>query len=121
MHLKLFDFAAALLSITIIVLVLLVSFQNGTDGKQVYIVSGDSEYYYQLDENRTINIPGPFGVTTIEIEDESISVTDSPCPDKICIHQGKINQPGQWIACLPNEILITITGKTEEFTDEISF
>ena len=125
MRIKPFDYFAIITSIIIITLFLIFSMENQSLNKQVHIVSMDSEWYYPLDADRTINITGPLGATTIEIQDNNAKVIDSPCPDKICIHQGIIHESGQWIACLPNQVLITIKGETdvtkEETTDDISF
>ncbi len=121
MRIKLSDYFAIITSITIITLFLIFSLENQSLNKQAHIVSMDSEWYYPLDENKTINIEGPLGTTIIEIQDDSARVIESPCPDKICIHQGEIHESGQWIACLPNQVLITIKGKTEVITDDVSF
>lgn len=40
--------------------------------------------------------------------DHSISVTASDCPDKVCVHTGKIHMKGQSIACLPNHVIVKI-------------
>ena len=125
MRIKLFDYFAIIASIIIITLFLIFSMENHSLKKQAHIVSSNTEWYYPLDENRTVNIAGPIGTTIIKIEDNGASIIDSPCPDKICIHQGIIHESGQWIACLPNQVLITIKGETdvtkEETTDDISF
>ncbi len=121
MRIKLFDYFAIITSIAIITLFLVFSLENQSRKLQAHIVSSSAEWYYPLDENRTINIRGPLGTTIIEIKDNGSRVIDSPCPDKICILQGIIRESGQWIACLPNQVLISIKGKIEEKIDEISF
>ncbi len=121
MRIKLFDYFAIITSVVIITLFFIFSLENQSLKKQAHIVSNSAEWYYPLDENRTINISGPLGTTILKIEDSGVRIIDSPCPDKICIHQGIIRESGQWIACLPNQVLISIKGKTEEKIDEISF
>ena len=44
------------------------------------------------------------------IKDGVAWVSKSSCPRKICIKTGKINQPGQVIACVPNKVLIKALG-----------
>lgn len=47
---------------------------------------------------------------TVRIEDGKVWVTDADCPDKLCEHAGAISRAGQQIVCLPNAIVITLTG-----------
>lgn len=48
---------------------------------------------------------------TIEISGGQVRMTEADCPDKLCIHTGKISQSGQTIVCLPNKVVISISGK----------
>jgi hypothetical protein len=65
-------------------------------------------------------VPGPLGDTVVVIENGSVRVVSSPCPEKICIKTGRISKPGQWIACLPNKVFISIRGRRSEQPDAIS-
>lgn len=47
---------------------------------------------------------------TVHIEDGRVWVTDADCPDKLCEHTGAISRAGQQIVCLPNAVVITLTG-----------
>ena len=40
----------------------------------------------------------------------TVSVSDSDCPDKVCVRTGKISRAGQAIICIPAEVVIEITG-----------
>lgn len=53
------------------------------------------------------------GTNTLVIEDGQVYITDATCPDKICIHQGKINRSGEMIVCLPNLMIAKIVGEEE--------
>lgn len=35
-------------------------------------------------------------------------VSEATCPDKICVHQGKIHMDGEIIVCLPNKMTAQI-------------
>jgi len=48
----------------------------------------------------------------VVIENGSVRVISSPCPEKICILTGAISRPGNWIACLPSGIFLRIEGKS---------
>ncbi len=47
---------------------------------------------------------------SFEIKDKKIRIIEADCPDKICVNTGFISKAGQVIACLPNKVLIEITG-----------
>ena len=37
-------------------------------------------------------------------------LVDADCPDKLCVHQGKIDKTGEVITCLPNKLTVTVIG-----------
>lgn len=48
---------------------------------------------------------------TLELlESGKVRVTESTCPDKICVRTGWIGRPGQSIVCLPNRVVVRIEG-----------
>ena len=60
------------------------------------------------DVERTIAVQGPLGVTRIEIRGSSARVVSSPCPDKICVRMGWLSRVGEYAACLPNRVVMTV-------------
>jgi len=80
----------------------------------------EQHWIFPLDAHTTLRVPGPLGETVVVIEDGSVRVVSSPCPEKICIKTGRISKPGQWIACLPNRVFISIRGRRSEQPDAIS-
>ena len=76
-------------------------------GRTVHIeVNGRPSYILPLDKDRTITVEGPLGKTLIEIKDQRVRVTDSPCRNKLCIQQGWVRSGT--IICLPNRVVITV-------------
>ncbi|MEO0078310.1 MAG: NusG domain II-containing protein [candidate division WOR-3 bacterium] len=55
---------------------------------------------------------------TVEIRAGSVRVRESNCPKGICRHTGWRSTPGSTIICLPNRIVITITGQGQEYDVE---
>lgn len=53
---------------------------------------------------------------TVTVEDGTVSVTSSSCPDHICEQTGMISHRGQSIVCIPARVVIEIVGGGE--TDE---
>lgn len=46
-------------------------------------------------------------------QDGSICFEKSDCPQKLCVKTGRIHNPGQFAACLPNGIIIKITSASD--------
>lgn len=74
------------------------------DDTEVLRMPLDTDYYRESIECGS----GHYNV--IEIREGSVSVTEASCPDKVCIHQGRISTAGQNIICLPNRLIVTIEG-----------
>jgi hypothetical protein len=79
---------------------------QGTDVK--IEVDGKPAYILPLSINRTVSVDGPAGKTIVEISNGKVRVKDSPCHNKLCVHQGWINKGA--IVCLPNKVLVIISG-----------
>ena len=63
-----------------------------------------------LEEERTLAIPLGGGESILKIKNGTAEIIDADCPDKLCIRQGSISRPGESIVCLPNGLIIEITG-----------
>ena len=59
-------------------------------------------------EDRTFSIPQNKNVVFHLYKDGSIAFVKSDCPDKVCIHAGRLRTAGQFAACLPNGIVMKI-------------
>ena len=60
----------------------------------------------------TITIEGENGVyNTLEIREGSVGIVDASCPDKLCKNMGFISEPLLPITCLPNHLIIQISGE----------
>lgn len=49
------------------------------------------------------------GHNTVRVENGRIGVTESDCPDKICVRQGFISNGALPIICLPHKLSVVIT------------
>lgn len=87
----------------------------GTGGTPRVIVSdGEAEWIYPLDEDRSLPVEGPLGVTRVVIEGGRVRVQESPCANQTCVAAGAIEKPGQWVACLPNQVFVRVDGARED-------
>ncbi len=66
-----------------------------------------------LDKEDTYTVIGEVGELEIKVKDKALWVSHSTCPDRICVHQGKISKKNQTITCLPNKIYICIEQAEE--------
>lgn len=65
----------------------------------------------RIREPYTLTLEGPGGFSnTILVEKGRICVSEAGCPDQICVHQGYISDGTTPIVCLPNRLIIEITG-----------
>lgn len=72
---------------------------------KVLPLNQDTTYKISL-QNRHTN--------TLEIKDGYASVTHADCPDRLCVHQKKINKKGETLVCLPHKVIITVISSQEE-------
>ena len=80
-------------------------------------VDGVKVAEYSLTANGTYPLNG--GSNILVIENGKAYLTDANCPDKLCVHQGKISRTGETITCLPNKLTVTVFG-AEESVDLVS-
>lgn len=80
-------------------------------------VDGIEVAEYSLFADGTYPLNG--GTNILVIENGKAYLTDANCPDKLCVHQGKISRTGEVITCLPNKLTVTVYG-AEESVDLIS-
>lgn len=65
----------------------------------------------RVEQPYTLTLEGPGGFSnTITVEKGRICVSKAGCPDQICVHQGYISDGTTPIVCLPNRLIIEITG-----------
>lgn len=78
----------------------------------------DGELYQQikLDDSteETIQLEGKVSEVTIETDGRRMRFVLSECPDHTCERTGWISSVGQTAVCLPNRVMIKITGNSGE-------
>ena len=63
-----------------------------------------------LSETVTLDVPGARYPITVEAENGRVRVSHSECPSQDCVHTGWVSRSGGQIICLPNRLVITVTG-----------
>ena len=83
-------------------------------------VSGSQRMKLPLSENKRIQVRGPLGTSTIEVQDRKVRVVDSPGRRKLCVRQGWLSQSGESAICLPNQVVVQVGGGERRF-DSVNF
>lgn len=65
-------------------------------------------------QKEIINIETNLGKNVVEINNGGVRITDSDCPDKICVKDGFKSNPGEVLVCLPHKVVIEIKGKNNK-------
>ena len=74
----------------------------------------DNEVVQTLDlsKNTKITVQGKNNITLVIIVDNnSVYVESSECPDKICVNKGRISKEYETIVCLPARTIIEVKGR----------
>ena len=85
---------------------------TGTGAQAVVTVDGQEVGRYPLRKSGTFPLNG--GSNILVVENGEAWVSDADCPDKVCMGMGKISRNGEFIACLPNRLLIVVEGAAEQ-------
>ncbi|GHU29803.1 hypothetical protein FACS189497_08460 [Betaproteobacteria bacterium] len=64
---------------------------------------------------RRIEVPGPLGLTLIEIEPGRVRVASDPGPRQYCVRQGWLDRAGAVAICAPNEVSLVLTGRGNDY------
>ena len=87
-----------------------------TAGDQLDI-SCDGQLFgsYPLSEDREITVERDGHINKITIKNGTVSMSFSDCQGQDCVHQGAISQTGESIICLPNKVVLEISGGTRQY------
>lgn len=73
--------------------------------------------------HKRVEVDGPIGRTTIEIEPGRARVLSDPGPRQYCVRQGWLTRPNAIAICAPNHISLSLTGPAgnADHNDSISY
>ncbi len=89
--------------------------QGGVPDGAVIRAGGKVVAQVDLAQERTIEVPGPLGVTLIEIRPGRARVASDPGPRQYCVRQGWLTQAGAVAICAPNEVSLSLTGRAADY------
>ena len=68
---------------------------------QTAVIRVDGEVY---------QVQTDWGMNTVHVEPDGVSVTYADCPDLLCVQQGKITTSAIPIVCVPHHLTVQIEG-----------
>jgi hypothetical protein len=110
--LKPLDFAVLALLASLTILSGAAAWAGGGEGA-VTVKGPEGRWVFPRSTGETLRVPGPLGETVVELKNGRARVLSSPCTNQLCVAAGVIHSGGQWIACLPNRVLVSISGEAE--------
>ena len=88
----------------------LVHVSGGSDEKTRSICGGELVCIYLLEKDIEIKVKHDGHLNIVSIKNKKVYMEYSDCRNQICVHTGEITRPGDTIVCLPNYVIVEITG-----------
>lgn len=106
--------------VAVITLALILFILPTGDAGQVCVITWDGgEVTLPLTEPTTFTVESRGHTLTIAVENGTVSVTDTTCPDALCMAGGEISAGGEMLICVPAGVVIRIPGETNTGEDYI--
>jgi len=86
-------------------------FWTGESGNVAVCQTSDETFRISLHKDQTIELDGPLGQTIAEVRNGKVRIIASPCPNESCVRMGEIWRHNQFVACLPNQVVISVEAK----------
>ena len=114
------DWLVVILGVSICALSYSLVWQDGAAEK--VIVKRGGEIFAELDllYDRQIDVPGPLGVTRLEVRARRVRVVSDPGPRQYCVLQGWLSRAGEVAVCAPNQVSVLVLGRKEVY-DSLSY
>lgn len=90
-------------------------FSASAGTKAVITVDGELYGTYSLAEEQEITVEQNGHINKITIKDGRAQMTYSTCKNQVCVESGAIGETNESIVCLPNRVMVEITGGEGEF------
>lgn len=99
-----------LLAVLLVAVILTIIFAVGGDDEYVQIyVDGVLKYEVSLYSNMEIDLLD--GKMTVVIKDGKAWVEHSDCVEQTCVNNSPLTSSGGMIVCLPNKVVVKISGR----------
>lgn len=109
-HLTICDICVLVLLLALVLIFFILP--DSTAGQVCVITWEGGEATLPLSEPATRTIESRGHTLTIAVENGSVWVTDTTCPDALCQAGGKISAAGEMLVCVPAGVVIRIPADT---------
>lgn len=100
-------------------------YASADTGEKSVRITASGEVYgtYSLSEDNTIHVEQydtysdgmpPLHENVVVIHNGTVHMESADCRNQVCVHTGEISKAGESIICLPNKVVVEITGSTEK-------
>jgi hypothetical protein len=114
-YIKLGDWLTLLLG-SIFVGWLALTLWSGDPAEKAVIRSGGKIFReVPLSVDQQIEVPGPLGISVINIQQRKARIASDPGPRQYCVRQGWLQQAGEIALCLPNQVSVELTGSRKKY------
>lgn len=104
------DWLVLLLGLTVVMVLFATLWQAAPAGK-LRVRAGDRVFAtLSLNQQRTLDVPGPLGISRIVIDRGRARVASDPGRHQYCVKQGWLTHAGQVAMCLPNQVSLELLG-----------
>ena len=88
--------------------------------KSTVTVDGKTYGVYKLSEDKTIAVKQGNKLNIIKIKHGFVTMSEASCDNQVCVKHKAISKTGESIICLPNKVVVSISGKGANKYDSIS-
>lgn len=107
---------AALLLAALSAYILITCFAKKEGSNAVVKVDGEVQCILNIKDDTQMTVTGyQGGNNIIVVKAGVVYMSDADCPDKLCVHMGKISKTGETIVCLPHRVVVEIVGAQDGY------
>ena len=89
--------------------------QGGRPDKAIIKAGGKVFAEVALTAPRIVDVPGPLGITRIEVAPGRARVASDPGPRQYCVRQGWLASAGAVAICAPNQVSLALSGRQADY------
>jgi hypothetical protein len=76
----------------------------------VVTIRGETVAAVPLGRDARLEYEGRIGPVVVEVAGGGVRIAEATCPHRICVGMGEKHRSGEVIACVPNALLVRLTG-----------
>jgi len=110
-RIKVFDVIILAIIISFITLTALFIYSSDNSALYLSVRTPKGDWIYPMNTDISFVVEGETGPVSIKIENNEAFVVSSTCSNKTCITAPKLKNYGDWNACLPNKVFLSVEKK----------